>query len=158
MKTKILLFATMLFLTIFISCSTNDSSDKIATAQIISADDAVADSEIDATVDDISLIAEDQFSVQQGSTSKTSAPVKSILPLCATITTVLTNDTYTKTIDFGTDGCTLQNGNIVKGKIIINFSKTATTPSRTISYSLVGFYHNGKLIEGNKTIIREINF
>lgn len=156
MKTKFLLFVTLLSLTLFIGCSTNESTDATAASKTISTDDVVANSEIDATVDDLSIIAEDQFSVQQSLTSKTSGPVISMLPPCATITTVLTNDTFTKTIDFGTDGCALPNGNIVKGKIIISFSKNFLTPSRTISYTLVGFYHNGKLIEGNKTITHEL--
>lgn len=156
MKTKFLLFVSLLCLTIFVGCSTNESTDAAANSKTITTDDVVANSEIDATVDDISIIAEDQYSVQQSATARTSTPVKSILPLCATITTVLTNDTYTKTIDFGVDGCTLPNGNMVKGKIIISFSKNFLTPSKTISYTLVGFYHNGKLIEGNKTITREL--
>jgi len=156
MKTKFLLFVLLLSIAFFIGCSTNESTDVSATSKTITTDDAVANSEIDATVDDISIIAEDQFSVQQSATARTSGVVKSILPLCATVTTVLTGDTYTKTIDFGTDGCSLPNGNIVKGKIIISFSKNFTTPSKTISYTLIGFYHNGKLIEGNKTITREI--
>lgn len=156
MKTKFLLFVSLLFIAIFIGCSTNESTDVSATSKTITTDDAVANSEIDATVDDISIIAEDQFSVQQNATTRTSGVVKSILPICATVTTVLTGDTYTKTIDFGTDGCTLANGNIVKGKIIISFSKNFTTPSKTISYTLVGFYHNGKLIEGNKTMTHEL--
>jgi len=156
MKTKFLLFASLLSIAFFIGCSTNESTDVSATSKTITTEDAVANSEIDATVDDISIIAEDQFSVQQGATSKTSGVIKSILPLCATITTVLTGDTYTKTIDFGTDGCTLANGNSVKGKIIISFSKNFLTPSKTISYILVGFYHNGKLIEGTKTLAHEL--
>lgn len=156
MKTKFLLFVSLLFITLFIGCSTNESTDAGANSKTNTTDDVVANSEIDATVDDISIIAEDQYSVQQSATARTSTPVKSILPLCATITTVLTNDTYTKTIDFGVDGCTLPNGNTVKGKIIISFSKNFLTPSKTISYTLVGFYHNGKLIEGNKTITREL--
>lgn len=156
MKTKFLLFVSLLSITIFVGCSTNEPTDAAANSKTITTDDVVANSEIDATVDDISIIAEDQYSVQQNATARTSTPVKSILPMCATITTVLTNDTYTKTVDFGVDGCTLPNGNVVKGKIIISFSKNFLTPSKTISYTLVGFYHNGKLIEGNKTITREL--
>lgn len=156
MKTKILLFVSLLSVIFFIGCSTNESTDVSATSQTITTDDVTANSEIDATVDDISIIAEDQFSVQQSAMARTSGVVKSILPLCATVTTVLTGDTYTKTIDFGTDGCPLPNGNIVKGKIIISFSKNFTTPSKTISYTLVGFYHNGKLIEGTRTITHEL--
>lgn len=156
MKTKILLFFSLLSITILVGCSSNESTDAGASSKTITTDDVVANSEIDASVDDISIIAEDQYSVQQSTTTRTSTPVKSILPICATITTVLTTDTYTRTVDFGTDGCTLPNGNVVKGKIIISFSKNLLTPSKTISYTLVGFYHNGKLIEGNKTITREL--
>jgi hypothetical protein len=155
MKTKILVFVTFLTLVFFASCN-NESVDETAVSSKIISDEVVADVEIDATVDDVSSIAEDQFLVQQSLIGKTSAPVKSMLPACATVTTTLTNDIFTKTIDFGTAGCTLPNGNSVKGKIIIRFSKNFLTPSRTISYTLEGFYHNGKLTEGNKTISHEL--
>ena len=155
MKTKFLLFVSLLSIALFIGCSTNESATVVAASKTITTDDAVANSEIDATVDDVSIITEEQFSVQQSMTAKTSGIIKSSLPACATITTVLTDDTYTKTIDFGTDGCALANMNIVKGKIIISFSKKSTTPAKNISYTLVGFYHNDKLIEGSRTITQE---
>jgi len=156
MKTKFLLFAALFSITFFIGCSTNESVDLPSTSNTIQTDDVIANSEIDASLDDVTIIAEDQFSVQQSLTARTSGPVMSMMPLCATITTVLTNDIFTKTIDFGTVGCTLPNGNVVKGKIIISFSKNFQIPTRTISYTLEGFYHNGKLIEGNKTITHEL--
>ena len=146
----------MLSITFFIGCSSNETVDVAATSKTITTDDAIANSEIDATVDDVSIIAEDQFSVQQSLTARTSGAAKSILPPCAVVTTSLVNDIYTKTIDFGTDGCALPNGNIVKGKIIVSFSKNFLAPSKTISYTLVGFYHNGKLIEGSRTITHEL--
>lgn len=154
MKTKNLVLASLLSIALFVGCNSNESTDSANSA--ISSEDAVVDSEIDASVDDVSLIVEDQFAVQQSLTTKVVNPVKSILPDCATVTSVLTNDTYTRTIDFGTAGCAMANGNVLKGKIIISFSKSATTAAKTISYSLVGFYHNNKLVEGNKTIVREV--
>ncbi len=159
MKTKFLLFVSLLSISFFMGCSSEETTkteDTLAASKTITADDAVANSEIDATVDDVSLIVEDQFSVQQSSASKTIEPVKSILPPCATITTVAGTDTFTKTIDFGTDGCTMPNGNVLKGKIIISFSKNFTNPTKTITYALEGFYHNGRLIEGSKTITHEM--
>ncbi len=158
MKTKILLFVTMLSIVTFVGCNSNENVDESTTSAAITADETAVNSEIDATVDDVSIIAEDQYDVQKSasSTAKTTAGMVSMLPVCATITKVLTNDTWTRTIDFGTQGCALPNGNIVKGKIIISFSKNFTTPIRTISYTLEGFYHNDKLIEGNKTITHEL--
>lgn len=162
MKTKILLFVSLLFIAFFIGCD-NETANSAVDPKTITVDDAVVNSEIDASVDDVSIIAEDQFDVQKSLVSRISSNektatggMKSMLPVCATITSVLTNDTWTKTIDFGTQGCTLPNGNVVKGKIIISFSKIFTTPLKTISYKLEGFYHNGKLIEGNKTITHEL--
>ena len=155
MKRKILLFAALLSITFFIGCN-NESVNEAATSNTITADETVVNSEIDATVDDVSIIAEDQFDMQKSSAAKTSAGMKSMLPPCATVTSVLTNDTWTRTIDFGTEGCAMPNGNVLKGKIIISFSKNFTTPIRTISYKLEGFYHNDKLIEGSKTITHEL--
>lgn len=156
MKTKILLFVSLLSITFFAGCTSIEKVDVDATSKTITTDDAIANSEIDATVDDVSFIVEDQFDMQISAVNKTSVARISMLPTCATITTVLTNDSYTKTIDFGTQGCTLHNGNIVKGKIIIKFSKNLTTAIKTISYTFDGFYHNGKLIQGNKTITHEL--
>lgn len=154
MKTKILLFATLLSITFFIGCNTNEPVNQVTAA--ITTDVAVTNSDIDASIDDVSIIAEDQFDMQKSMTVKTSVGMVSMLPPCATVTTVLTSDTWTRTVDFGTQGCTLHNGNIVKGKIIISFTKDFTTPIKTITYTLVGFYHNGKLIEGTKTITHEL--
>jgi len=159
MKTKFLLFTCLLSFAFFVGCTSDETSktnETVASSKTISADDAVANSEIDTSVDDVSLIVEDQFSVQQSLVSRTIEPVKSILPLCATISTVVGTDSYTKTIDFGTLGCTMPNGNVLKGKIIISFSKSTTLGLRTISYVLENFYHNDKLIEGNKTITHEM--
>lgn len=155
MKTKFLLFVLLLSITFFIGC-TNEPVNEAASSSTISVDETVLNTEIDATVDDVSLIVEDQFDMQKSIVAKTSTGMKSILPPCATITSVLTNDTWTRTIDFGTQGCTLHNGNVVKGKIIISFSKIFTTPLKNISYKLEGFYHNGSLIEGSKIITHEL--
>ncbi len=159
MKTKFLLFASLLSVAVFVGCSsdeTNKADDNVTTSKTISADDAIVNSEIDTTLDDVSVIVEDQFSIQQSAVAKTSTPVKSMLPTCASVTTVLANEIYTKTIDFGTAGCAMPNGNVLKGKIIISFSKKTSISPKTISYTLEGFYHNGRLIEGSKTIMHEM--
>jgi len=155
MKTKILAFTTLLSIMFFIGCNNEPVNDS-APVNTITVDETIVNTDIDASVDDVAIIAEDQFDAQKSLGFKTSEPFKSILPACATVTSVLTNDSYTRTIDFGTQGCALPNGNIVKGKIIVSFSKNFTTPIKTISYKLEGFYHNGKLIEGSKTITHEL--
>lgn len=153
MKTKFLLIATCITLSFFISCNSDDKTNN-ETAKTISNDEIITNSKIDASIEDVTNIAEDQFTAQQNSTNKPSGTIKNFLPSCAVITTVLTNNTWTTTVDFGVEGCTLENGNSVKGKMIITFSNDFTAPTQTISYTFEGFYHNGKKLQGNKSIVR----
>ncbi|MGQ7946476.1 hypothetical protein [Flavobacterium sp. WC2509] len=155
MKPKKTFIASFLAITFFISC---DSTDKINDDNTATSpkDQIATDSKIDASIDDVTNIAENQFSIKQNTTSKSSTQIKSILPACATTTWTLANGTFTGTIDFGTQGCTLQNENVLKGKIILSFSGNFTTPEQTISYTFDGFYHNGTKIQGNKTITRSL--
>lgn len=62
----------------------------------------------------------------------------------------------TKTIDFGTTGCQLNNGNIVKGKIIISFVFQPTAVSHTVTYTFDNFYHNNIKFVGTKTFTRSL--
>lgn len=149
MKTTIIILITFLSLRFFSSC---DTSDKIENTTALSVKDITVDSKIDASLDDIINIVEDQYAVQQSTANKTKTTIKSFLPECATVSTILANGTWTRTIDFDTVGCTLPNGNSIKGKITIRFSNDFNAISRTLSYSFDNFYHNGKLLQGNKSI------
>jgi len=148
MRTKILLLGAFIGLSLF-SCSSDEST---ADSTAVNTNDVALTAKIDSSLEDIDAITEDQFSAQLSLTGRIDGDRKSILPSCATITTVLTNNVWTRTIDFGTEGCTLANGNIIKGKIIISFTNDFNTSTHSISYTFEGFYHNGKLIEGNKSI------
>ena len=155
MKTKFLFIGTLVALTFFVSCNSDEKTND-GSSEAISNDEIVTTSKIDASIEDVTNIAEDQFNSQQNSTSKPGGPIKSFLPSCATITTVLTNNTWTKTIDFGVEGCTLENGNSVKGKMVVSFSNDFSASTQTISYTFEGFYHNGKKLQGNKGIVRTV--
>ena len=148
MRKKILLLGAFIGLSLF-SCSSDEST---ADSTAVNSNDVALTAKIDSSLEDIDAITEDQFSAQLSLTGRIDGDRKSILPSCATITTVLTNNVWTRTIDFGTEGCTLANGNIIKGKIIISFTNDFSTSTHSISYTFEGFYHNGKLIEGNKSI------
>jgi hypothetical protein len=156
MKTKIFFIASFIATVLFISCDSSDnSSDNMdpttPTSQV------VVDNKIDASIEDVSNIAEDQFSMKQsGVTGKSSGTVKSFLPACAVTTWTYVDGTFTGTIDFGTEGCTLENGNVLKGKITLSFSGNFMTPEHTITYSFDQFYHNGNKIQGSKTITRTL--
>lgn len=135
----------------FVSCSKDStSSDASLTAQ-----DATANSKMDQATNDISDVVEDQYLQQNPTTASgktTSLPI-SILPTCATITTTVTTTDWTRTVDFGTSGCPLPNGNVLTGKIIVTGSLDFTSPY-VLHYSFDNFHHNGNLIQGNRTVTR----
>lgn len=156
MKTKIFFIASFMATALFISCngSDNNSTDNMPSTNPTS--QVAVDSKIDASIEDVSNIAEDQFSMKQSSATGKSETVKSFLPACAVTTWTYVDGVFTGTIDFGTEGCTLANGNVLKGKITISFSGNFMTPEQTITYSFDQFYHNGNKIQGSKTITRSI--
>lgn len=154
MKTKNVFIVSFMAIAFFISCTPSDKvSDSTA---VTSTDQVLVDSQIDASVEDVTNIVEDQFLMKQSMTSKSSIGMKSMLPTCANVVWTLTNGIYTGSIDFGTEGCPLENGNVLKGKITITFSGNFSTAEQTITYSFDGFYHNGKKLQGSKTITRSL--
>ncbi|MGV9003165.1 hypothetical protein [Flavobacterium sp.] len=151
MKIKTLVLGLTISMCI-LSCSKNDSSSN----DNLNAIQARTSAEIDNITDDISTIAENQIDIQLSDSGKLTAIPETFLPPCATATTVVSGNTWTRTINFGTQGCTMPNGKVLKGIIIIN--KTANTDplSKTFDVTFEGFYINAKLIEGNKTIVRTL--
>lgn len=154
MKTKIFFVASFIATAFFISCNSSDNNTDNNMNPTSGTSQVVIDSKIDASIEDVSNIAEDQFSMKQSITAKSSETVKSFLPSCAVTTWTYIDGVFTGTIDFGTEGCTLENGNVLKGKITLTFSGNFMTPEQTITYSFDQFYHNGNKIQGNKTITR----
>lgn len=155
MKNKLFLIASVLSILFYIGCD-KESTSEVSESKVITADETIINSEIDQSVDDVAIIAEDQLETQIFQSGKSIEPQRRFLPACATVTSVLVNDTINRTIDFGTQGCAMPNGNVLKGKMIIKFSKNTESKVRTINYSLQGFYHNDNLIEGSKSIKYEL--
>jgi hypothetical protein len=161
MKNLLKLSAVFLLLITYSSCDKENTNDTNA-AQLTSAD-AIVNSKIDLANDDIATIADQLFDNINATTLNYRAIENNatIFSNCATITripafgTALTSGTQvTKTIDFGTTGCTLNNGNVVRGKIIITFVYQPDATSHTVTYTFDNFYHNNIKFEGTKTFTR----
>lgn len=76
------------------------------------------------------------------------------LPQCVTVTTVTSNDSWSRTIDFGTSGCEYYNGAILKGKIIYTGSVNDNPNNCTINYNFDNFYYDDILVIGNKNFTK----
>ncbi len=160
MKNVLKLAAFVAVLFAYTSCE----NDTTKVSQLTS-DDAIVNTKIDLASDDIATIADQLFDDINSNTITYRAidNMNSIFSNCATITripafgTAITPGTQvTKTIDFGTTGCTLNNGNVVRGKIIINFVFQPTAVSHTVTYTFDNFYHNNIKYEGTKTFTRSM--
>src|SRR5688572_27874794 len=128
MKTKIgLLGLVMSFL--FIGCSKDDQTNTPMTT-----DDLTVNAYMDEVSDDISKLAVDMYARTSTAVGKTSG-IATFLPDCATIAFSDTKDTWIRTVDFGTDGCAMKNGNVLKGKVTISGSLDFTTSSYTVTCS-----------------------
>ena len=157
MKVKIFMFATVLSL-LALSCS---KEDNVIDKQTFTADEATVNAKLDVMNDDLSQLVEENLTTEDGITGKNGQAIETFSPACATITRVPAFGTtptvgslITKTIDFGTVGCPLPNGNVLKGKIVITFIYNPNATTHTINYQFVNFHHNAILVNGNKTFTR----
>lgn len=157
MKTIKLIYV-MAFMFIIASCSKTDEADFSFKEA-----DVTTESKIDRANDDISDIVENQemATYSNSISGREIATTSTTFTNCATVTrvpafgTALTPGTQvTKTIDFGTSNCALDNGNTVRGKIIISFIFQPSATSHTITYTFDNFYHNDIKFAGTKTFTR----
>jgi hypothetical protein len=162
MKTKILLFGLCLSL-LTVGCSKKDDNAN----DNITAEEVGLNAKIDASNNDVQNLVENEFDATNvsGLTGKNEFEAQSsALPTCVTVTRVpafgtmpTVGQVVTKTIDFGTAGCPLPNGNVLKGKIIITFTYNPTATTNTINYQFVNFYHNAIKFDGNKSFTRSLS-
>lgn len=155
-KTTSFIFGLALALTV-LSCSKDDDTN------LMTAEEATINAKMDIASDDVADIVEEQeASTYSNSVSgRTEQASPSILSTCATVsrvpafgTAITPGTTVTKTIDFGSVGCTLANGNVVKGKIIISFVFQPDATNHTINYTFDDFYHNNIKFVGSKVFTR----
>lgn len=148
MKTKMLMLGVVSCL-LFVSCNKEESTTPI------NATDIAANAKIDDVSDDVLQIVESQSNNDSGAGRMSSAS-ENFLSNCANISTDKTGNTWTRTIDFGATNCELYNGNSVRGKIILVFTNDFDATTRTITYTPENFYHNNRLVEGTRTVVKTI--
>ena len=140
---------------LFFNCNKDETSSTITSEEI------TMNTKIDIANDDVAKIVEDQLMPNDGIAGKSSQIESQFLPDCATVTrvpdygtTITPGTLITKTIDFGTTGCELPNGNILKGIIVISFTFQPNATSHTITYTFNNFFHNAIEFDGTKTFTR----
>ncbi|TAI46830.1 hypothetical protein [Flagellimonas allohymeniacidonis] len=153
---KIAPLAIGLALLTVVSC-TKEEETAIDTAadqdEVITVAELQASDETELISEEVSTIAEDVYAADEISLTAKSDYASDYLPDCVTITTVVTDTTREKTIDFG-DGCELPNGNVLSGIIFLSYAKDMEAASKSIALTLENFTFNGVAVEGSADVLR----
>ncbi len=145
--------AALLATLMFISCEKDESPEVIDQEQTFEVVDLQASDESELITEEVINIGEDVYAADEISLTSRGDYRSDYLPDCVTITTVITNTTREKTIDFG-DGCELPNGNVLSGIIYLSYEKDMELAMKTIALSLENFTFNGVAVEGSASIVR----
>lgn len=161
MKTRFnplrLISLCLCMLVVLASCSEDDSvqeETQEADAQIAVETISKSD-EVDMVEEELSNIALDILAVDEAEASGFAA-ASDFLPSCVTVTTVITDTSREKTVDFG-DGCELPNGNVLAGSFTVTYTNNMSAPSKTLEVVLNDFFFNSVSVAGGKTIVKTIN-
>lgn len=157
LKTKKITGLMLMAIMAFTSCNKEDSPnmvDEEAGEEVISVAELKVSDEAELISEEITSIGEDVYAVDEISTISKSFYASDYLPDCVTITTVVTDTTKEKTIDFG-EGCELPNGNVLSGIINLSYAKDMEMASKTLNLSLENFTFNEVAVEGSASVIRK---
>ncbi len=151
MKNNILKFGFTAFLSVILfSCDKEDSNDEII--QSFNQEEARLTAKVDNATEVISdtflQVYEEEESLQKG-------PIHRFLPDCATIITEITDTSKEVIVNFGSEGCELRNGHIVKGKINMSYAVDVDAMILTINYDLEDFFVDDIQFEGSRTVTRQ---
>ena len=138
------------------SCSDGDESNEElvdTSTEVISSTELQYSDESEMISEEVTTIAEDVYATDEISLTSKSDYTSDHLPDCVTITTVVTDTTREKTIDFG-EGCELPNGNVLSGIIQLSYAKDMEAASKSIALTLENFTFNGVAVEGGVDILR----
>ncbi len=148
-----LMLLAMLLLTV-VSCSKEESAeDELSNTEVISATELQFSDEAEMISEEVTTVAEDVYAADEISMISKADYQSDYLPDCVTVTTVVTDTTREKTIDFG-EGCELPNGNVLSGIIQLSYAKDMETASKSIALTLENFTFNGVAVEGSADILR----
>jgi hypothetical protein len=149
------LLAFTFALSIFLASCSSDSDNPTNDDQNL--DEVILSATID---DDMALLddlANSTFETQENTTGRTYATESintPILPPCATITAVLQQNNVTVTIDFGEEGC-MVNNRLLRGVVVHTWTHDPDAQEITITRSFQDFYINARNIAGGGSILRE---
>ena len=152
---KYQLTAGILSLALLVACETEEAADvELIQEEVISSAELQYSDESELIAEEVSQIAEDVYLEDEMLLISKGTYTSDYLPDCVTVTTVVTELTRQKTIDFG-QGCELPNGNVLSGIIEFSYVKDPELAQKTLSLTLSNFSFNGVSVAGSASILRQ---
>jgi len=153
--TKHMFMVTAGVVLILSGCSDNESVDIESQEQdFIEVQRSSEIDEASEAMDDIAIDAYEAQEANENTTGRTTGVETLSPPECMTKTIIAEENSRTITIDFGTEGCEVR-GNILKGKILLSYTRDPEAQEILISKTLEDFYFNDKNILGTKTLLKQ---
>lgn len=153
LKTKSLVGLVLLSVMVLASCSKDEENSEIQSEELITVAELKSSDEAEQISDEIINLGEDVYALDEIIATSKSDYNSDYLPDCVTITTVITNNSKGKTIDFGS-GCELPNGNVLSGIIYLSYLKDMEMATKTLSLNLENFTFNGVEVQGSASVNR----
>jgi len=151
MKNNILKFGLIAFFSIvLIGCDSEELTDQLP-IEGINSEEAGFTAKIDDGAEVLSDLTLQGFEDEEGLAK---SGYNRFLPDCATVTIELTSVSKNVTIDFGSEGCEVRSGHIIKGKIFMSYELNTEAMSLIINYSLEDFFIDDIQFAGSRTITR----
>ncbi len=153
-STKITFLFMVVLLLSAVSCDKDDATtEDLSSSEVISSTELQFSDEAEMISEEIIIVAEDVYATDEISMTSKENYSSDYLPDCVVVTSIVTDTTREKTIDFG-DGCELPNGNVLSGIINLSYAKNMEEASKNIALSLENFTFNGVSVEGTANVVR----
>lgn len=152
MKNNILKFGLIAFITMVMVGCNKDENVMGSENDTVSIEEAQLVAKLDNTSEVVSDVLSQTFEFEETASRNVNHPY---LPDCATVTVAFTGTLKEVIVDFGTEGCEVRNGNILKGKLIMSYQLDLDVASITIAYGFEDFFVDDDQLLGSKTVVRQ---
>ncbi len=160
MNNKILnryVFALLALTTMLTGCSKDEDNNSETELQTEDTTELRRAAEVDIVGETISDIIIDAYETEESNNlDRAASNASSFIPSCVTITVVAQQGFREVTLDFGTEGC-LINNHLLRGQIVFSYTRDIEAQEVLITYNLVDFYFDTKQVLGSRTILRQLS-
>ncbi|WP_271784101.1 hypothetical protein [Aquimarina algiphila] len=151
MKSNLIRFSVIVFFSmLLVNCDKDESENQ--TLQSFNVDET----ELNAKVDNATEVISDIFlQTYEHEESIVKSPIHPFLPECAMVTIEITDTSKEVIVDFGTEGCEVRSGYILKGKVNMSYTRNVDAMTLVINYTLEDFFVNDIQFSGSRTVTRQ---